>query len=78
MSRQIHPECNLKLTNFVDVWMVDLGSEKYFWRNHWVLVRKEKFSCEHSSFVRSVFRSSYLDMEVSEIAFVRLGVDSDD
>jgi hypothetical protein len=56
--------------------VVDLSSEQHLWRNHWVLFREEKFAIEESTFIRSISWSSNLDVEVSEVLFVWLSVDS--
>ena len=65
------------LTNLIDIWVVDLGSEENLRRNHWVLIWQEKFSVKHASIIWSVSWSSDFDMEMSEIVLIRLSVNSD-
>ena len=63
-------------SNLVNVRMIDLSSEKNFWRNHRIFVWKEKLSIEETSSVWSIVRPLDLNMEVSEVDFVRGSVDS--
>ena len=65
-------------TELVNVWVVDLGSEQNLWWDHWVLIRQEEFAIEDTSFVWSFSWTSNLDIEMSCILLVWLGVDSDD
>jgi hypothetical protein len=63
-------------TKLIDVWMVDFGSEKNLWGDHWILVWEEKFTSEQSTFIWSLGWSSNLDKEMSEISLVWLSVDA--
>mgnify|MGYP006117881361 CR=1 FL=1 len=64
-------------TKLINIWVVDFGSEKNLWSNHWILIREEEFTGEQSSFIRSLGWTSNLNKEMSEIGLVWLGVDSD-
>jgi len=63
-------------SKLINIWMVDLGSEKNLWCNHWILVGQEKFTLEKTSSIKWIFWSSKLDEEVSEVLLVWLGIDS--
>ena len=63
-------------SKLIDIWVVDFGSEKNLWGNHWILVWKEEFTGEQSSLVWSLCWSSNLDKEMSEICLIWLSVDA--
>lgn len=65
-------------TKLIDIWMVDLSSEKNLWGNHWILIWKEEFTVEHTSLIWSLGWSSNLDEEMSEVRLVWFSIDSDD
>lgn len=65
-------------TKLVNVWMIDLGSEKDLWSNHWVLVWKEELASEKSTLIWSFSWSGNLDEEMSVVLLVWLGIDSYD
>ena len=62
----------------VDVGVVDLGSEKNLGRDHGVLIWQEEFAVENATFVRRVREACDLDIEVSEVLLVWLGINSND
>lgn len=65
-------------SKFVNVWMVNLCSEKHLWWNHWVLIWKEEFTVKKTSLIRSISWSCDLNEEMSEVLFIWFCVDSDD
>lgn len=65
-------------TQFIDVWMVNLGSEQHLWRDHWVLIWKEQFCLEESSLVWSICRAGNLNMKMSEIVLIWGRINADD
>ena len=67
----------MKLTQLVNVRVVDFSSEKNLGRNHWVLVWQEKLSIEETALVRSLSRASNLHKEVAGVTLTGLSINSD-
>ena len=57
--------------------MVDLGSEKDLWWDHWVLLWQEELAVENAALVWRLSWACNLNEEVSWILLVWLGVNSD-
>ena len=62
----------------VNVGVVDLGSEKNLGRDHGVLIWQEEFAVENATLIRSLCGACDLDIEVSEVLLVWLGINSND
>ena len=63
-------------TEFVYVWVVDLGPEENFGWNHWVLISEEKLTVEHSTLVGGTFGACKLDEEMSGVGFTDFSVNA--
>ena len=77
MSKQILPiELSLSLTDLINIWVIDLGSEQYLGWHHRILIWEEQFGSKQPALVWSAFRSSNVNFEVSEVGLVLFSVDS--
>jgi len=63
-------------SQFVNIGVVDLGSEQDLWWDHWVFIWQEKLAIEDSSLVWSFTWTGNLDIEMSCILLVWFSVDS--
>ena len=65
-------------TQLIDIWVIDLGSEKDLWWHHRILIWQEEFTVEKTSFIWSLSWTSNFDVEMSIVRFIWLSVDSND
>lgn len=61
---------------FVDVWVIDPSSEKNFWWDHRIFIRKEKFAVKNTSFIRGFCWSYNLHKEMSAIFLIWFSVNA--
>ena len=57
----------LKLTESVNVGVVNLGAEEAFGGDHWIVVREEQLKVEHATFIWGVSGAGNLDEEVAAV-----------
>jgi len=63
-------------TKLVDIWVIDLGSEKNLWWDHWVFFWKEEFTIEDTALIRGLSWAYNLDEEMSWVLLIWLSVDT--
>ena len=66
-----------RLTESINVGVVDLGAEEALGGDHGVVIRQEKLKCEHAALVGRVGRASNLHKEVPAVSLRGLSVDAD-